>query len=290
MLAAAPGVAYVHEPFNVDYPPGEGVCRVRFPYWYTAVTAENERLYRDALRDTVALRYSLGAALRAARSARDLRRCLDEYRRYRDSRGRGATALVKDPLAFFSAEWLASRFDMSVVVVVRHPAAFASSLVKLNWTHPFSHFVEQPVLMRDLLRPFADEIRAFSASERPVLDQAILLWRIVYTSALRYRERNPEWIFVRHEELSRDPVGEFAALYHRLGLEPTAKARAVIEEHSSSRDPSDVDASAGSEHILRRDSRANMMNWRRRLTPEQIERVRAGVEDVSPAFYAAEDW
>ncbi len=64
---------------------------------------------------------------------------------------RGATPLVKDPIALFSAEWLAATFDMRVLVMIRHPAAFAASIRRRGWRHRFADFLEQPLLMRDLL-------------------------------------------------------------------------------------------------------------------------------------------
>jgi hypothetical protein len=75
----------------------------------------------------------------------------------------GSAALIKDPFAFFSSEWLAERFDMAVVVVIRHPAAFVSSIINLNWSHPFSHFLEQTLLLNERLVPFEDEIREYAA-------------------------------------------------------------------------------------------------------------------------------
>jgi hypothetical protein len=73
--------------------------------------------------------------------------------------------LIKDPIALFAAEWLADVFGVRVVVLIRHPAAFAASLKRLNWTHPFGDFLAQPLFMRDLLAPFEEDIRRFAAAE-----------------------------------------------------------------------------------------------------------------------------
>ena len=37
--------------------------------------------------------------------------------------------------------------------------------------------------------------------EHDIIEQAILLWNLVHCVLLRYREKNPGWIFVRHEDL-----------------------------------------------------------------------------------------
>ena len=51
-----------------------------------------------------------------------------------------------------------------------------------------------------------------------------------------------------------------------------------------------VDREVNGRQFLTRDSRANVDNWRRRLTPTEVERVRARVADVSPLFYGDDEW
>jgi hypothetical protein len=48
--------------------------------------------------------------------------------------------IIKDPIGALSSDWLARNFDLEVVVLVRHSAAFAASLKRLNWRHPFEHY------------------------------------------------------------------------------------------------------------------------------------------------------
>jgi hypothetical protein len=175
---------------------------------------------------------------------------------------------------------------MDVVVVVRHPAAFASSIVRLGWRHPFADFLAQPRLMDAHLRPFEPEIRRFAEREQPLLDQAILLWRVLHHVMRTYRDREPAWSFVRHEDLSRDPDGGFAALYGRLALAFDDRARHVVARHS---DPSNPAEAAQAQDVAL-DSRANVSAWKRRLDAAEVERVRAGTADVWPAFYTEADW
>jgi hypothetical protein len=126
MLALAPGVGYVHEPFSPRTP--RGLSPAGFRHYYAVVTPENAARYRSGLERSLELRYDLGAQLAGARSWRDLARVPVDYRRLRRWRGNGSRPLVKDPIALLSAEWLAETFGMDVVVLIRHPAAFAASL------------------------------------------------------------------------------------------------------------------------------------------------------------------
>jgi hypothetical protein len=290
MIAQSPGVCYIHEPFSVSDAPGPGICGVTFENWFTHIDATNERRYYAALRKTIALDYALGAAVRSIRGSGDLRRVLDEYLLVTMHRLRRSRALLKDPIALLSAEWLAERFDMSVVVLVRHPAAFVSSIKRLNWLHPFEHFTRQERLMDTLLRPFASQVEVYATTEQSLFDQAILLWKILHHAIAQYRQRHPDWIFLRHEDLSRDYLNGFRTLYRCLDLEFTDSVAAAIEEYCKASNPTEVVAPVGSDAALRRNSRSNIWNWQQRLTSAEISRIRDSVEDVSRVFYADEDW
>ena len=128
--------------------------------------------------------------------------------------------MLKDPIALFSSEWLASRFGMDVAVLIRHPAAFTASVKRLHLRHPFDHFLAQPLLMQDWLEPFAGEIERFAAAEQDIVDQGILLWLILHHAIAGFQERHPEWLFVRLEDLS-NPVPEFRQVFADLDLELT---------------------------------------------------------------------
>ena len=131
---------------------------------------------------------------------------------------RGVRPLLKDPIAVFSAEWLAETFGAQVVVLIRHPAAFADSLNRAGWNYDFSNFLRQPLLMERYLYRFADEIRAAAAQPMDILDQASLLWRAIYHTVYEYQQAHPAWYFVRHEDLSLDPIAEFRRLFGYLDL------------------------------------------------------------------------
>jgi hypothetical protein len=222
----------------------------------------------------------------AADVPRFLLRSAREYARLLAYRALGAPPLVKDPIALFSAEWLASRFGMDVVIVIRHPAGFASSLKRLGWTFPFPDLLDQPLLMRDLLRPFEAELARRAERPGDILDQAALLWRMMHHVIADYRTRHPGWTFVRHEDLSREPVREFEGLFGKLGLGFTKRARDLIAETTDPANPADpADA-----HSLRRDSKAGASIWKERLAPGEVRRIRAAVGDVSKLFYSDAEW
>jgi hypothetical protein len=284
MLALAPGVTYVHEPFNPRTAPG--LSPAGFDRYFTVVTRENEARYRPGLERTLRFRYGLGAQLRSLRGPADLARGGRDLVRTERARLSGSRPLMKDPIALLSAEWLAGSFGMDVVVLIRHPAAFAASLKRLGWKHSFATFLNEDGSLPEVLRPYEAEIR--EQAERPgeILAQAALLWRLLYHAVDGYRERHPDWVFLRHEDASLDPVGTFAQLYERLGLELTPAAQAEIERASAPENPSEL----STPHAVELDSAASLGRWRGDLTAEEIETLRERTRDVWTRFYSDADW
>lgn len=286
-LALDPDIGYLHEPFRPDLHGDLAGPRIR--YWNRYITEENEEKYVERFSRTLRFDYNLSAELRAVGSSKDVLRMGRDIARFAYHRLRGARPLVKDPGAFFSAEWLAQRFDMAVVVLIRHPAAFAGSLKRMNWTYDgFEHFLKQPLFLRDHLAPFEDEIRAFAHEKRDVVDQAILLWRIFIHLTNTFKERHPNWIFARHEDLSRRPVEAFRTLYRQLDLNFTSKIEETIRERTRPNNPRD--APDGIAHQMERDSRANIWTWKDRLTDEEIKRIRTKLSEVARPHYEETDW
>jgi len=263
MLAASPAVAYIHEPFNPNrHRPG--ICSAKFDYWFTYVTKENEERFYRPLKGTVLLQYDLGAALRNVRDPRTLARTVKNY-----------TRLVVDKGAVGGCSLAAVRGNLQDLAQ-QHPAAFVGSLKRQRWSHPFWRFLDQPNLMRDHLGRFREQIAEYAERPDDINDQACLLWRIIYDVVNKYKASHNDWIFLHHEDISRDPIGQFRLLYGKLRLQFTSAIKKTVERHScppNLRDPAHSDD-------LTQDSRLNIWSWKQRLTAEEIAYVRENVEDV----------
>lgn len=283
MIAKSPEVGYIHEPFNVRYRPG--ICGARFDNWFTYVCDHNSSEYYDHLRKCLEFKYQFAKQLKSIRTPRNAVRLVEDYSRFSINRIFRVRPLMKDPIAVFSAEWLARTFAMDVIVLVRHPAAFAGSLKQANWPHPFQHFLNQPLLMKNHLSVYADEIEKLSREETDLVDQSILLWNLIHSTIIKYKKSYPTWHFVRHEDISANPVDEFRKIFLQINLNYSRSVQREILQYSS-RDDTGYDKT----HSIRRDSKASIWNWKKRLSNEEIERVRAGTIDVSSNFYGEEEW
>lgn len=279
MLALAPGVAYVHEPFSPATSPG--ISGAPFARYYERVTADNERVYARKLERTLAFRYDLGSALATLRTPEDALHAARDAAAFVRARFTRARPLVKDPIALRSADWLADRFGMAVVVTIRHPAAFAASAIRLGYAPDLRVFLDDERLSR-----FEPELRRRLAEPGDSLEQAALVWRLLYALVDGYRSSRPDWLFVRHEDASLAPLETFERLYGHLGLDWTARVRREVARASSSRNPPE----AATKHAVRLDSAASVGRWRERLSPDAVERLREATRDVWPLFYSDEDW
>jgi hypothetical protein len=284
MLAANPQTAYISEPLNVLHRPG--VLRIRVPHWYTYICADNETDYLESFSELITYRYHLLAEIASLRSLKDFFRMNRDLGIFMSGHLFGKRLLLKDPFAVFSLDWFAERLECQIVVTVRHPAGFASSLKRLNWSFDFRDLLNQPLLMRDALEPYREEMQSIRPDD--VVGQAALLWVLIYHNVHAARQRNPALRVVRHEDLSRDPVTGFRTLYAEMGLDFTPRVERAILNSSSSENP--VELSREKVHSVNLDSRANLDNWKRRLSSGEIARIRQATEAVAQLYYPDVEW
>jgi len=284
MLSAAHNTAYISEPLNVLH--RRGVYRADVKHGDEYITEGEKEKYLPAFRELFNFRYHLFAEIGSLHSQKDFMRMGRDLSIFAKGKLQGQRALLKDPFAVFSTPWFAQKLNCQVVITIRHPGGFASSLKRLNWNFDFRDLLNQPLLMRDHLESDRADMESMPADD--IVGQSALLWRMIYRSVHTTRELFPTLKIVRHEDLSLDPVAGYKSLYESLGLTFDEKVRDTILNSSSSENPTEL--SKKKVHSVKLDSRANMGNWKKRMTPEEITRIRKLTEDVSHLFYADDEW
>lgn len=281
LLGMSREITYLHEPFSNEHP---GWAGGRLPRQFQYICEENEAAFRPITDRMMALRYPAWEQLPRLRRARSIGRLGIDWALSVWGRLRQLRPLLKDPLAVFSAPWLAHTYGMRVVMIVRHPAGFASSLKRLHWTFDFQQLADQPLLLRHVLPRYADQIRAYAAQPPDIIEQAILLWNIIYDAVDQFRAQHPDWLIVQHDVLARAPLEGFQRLYTALGLRWDAQVAAQVTAYSS---PDNVkEVAADRPATIKRDSAATAVTWRTRLSPDDIARVEAGTREVEAKFRA----
>ncbi|MEM6445426.1 MAG: sulfotransferase [Cyanobacteria bacterium J06642_2] len=290
MLDLAPEVLYIHEPFNPQVIPFEyHLVRPPFVGHFHYVTARDRDATSYYLKHRLGLFYPWWQDVQVRP---DLKRALGatmRWRKYWTIHRTRRRPLLKDPLALMSVEWLVELLEPDVIISVRHPAAYVSSIKRLNWDVGPQLFLPQPELCETYLQPFVDDLQALkAASERDIVGESILAWRIFHHVIHLYQEAHPEFIVVRTEDLSRDPGKGYRNLFERLNLPFSDDIRDRVLAYSSASNPKE--AGQGRADQIARDSQATISVWKQRLTPTEIDRIRRETEDIAPLFYSDEDW
>jgi hypothetical protein len=266
ILSASPQVRYIHEPFNIGINPQNSL-----KYWYQYIHESDKaqevmdylhHYYRITPRDRA--KY-----LSRVRNTGDLKSFTNKYVLKRNK-----YLLVKDPIMFFSAEWFAKTHDASVIITIRHPAAFVASLKVKNWHFDFFNFTEQDALMELFTPEIKEKVQEYAHQKPDIIDTGILMWNIIHAFILQYQERNPDWIFVRHEDLSDNPVEEFRKIFTKLSIPFDDYIENKIIESTQ----------ANTQDTLKRNASENKESWRRRLSDLEIERVLFGTKEIAERF------
>ena len=113
------------------------------------------------------------------------------------------------------------------------------------------------------------------------VEQAILLWNIIYSFIGKMRIKHPEWLYIRHEDLSTDPLGYFKKEFDN-------KIKDKIKMFSDSSNP--AEAENGIAHQLKRNSYENIKNWQHRLDINEIDKIKEKTQNVYSEFYSYNDW
>jgi hypothetical protein len=184
-----------------------------------------------------------------------------------------------------SLDWITNEFDLDLICLIRHPAAFVASLRRAHWAFDFGNFLRQAKLMQDWLEPFREQLQNPPESDA---EKGALLWTCIYHVLSCQSDSHPDWLVLRLEDICGDPMASFGMIYERLDLAYQQKIRRGISRHSHEGNP--VEAPPGEFHLIRRDSRSIPGLWRSQLAQNEIKRIRAIVEPVASQYYTEAEW
>lgn len=254
-MLATPGVWHVHEPFNphqglwdreLEYAvPGEG--RPDIDRFVAKILSGR---HRRALRMPHSHRWFLPIRLLPQRPSR---------------------VLIKDPSAALLGEYLTRRHGMRTLVLFRHPAAVAQSVVRLGWPtgRLVGSLLESERLVADWFEPMLDMME--EARGRRDLFSGTVLYACVARILEGFVRRNPAGMTpLVFEGLCADPIAGFRELYRELDLPYDT---AVAERHRllCFRE-GEVDSGP---HAVRRSSMNMAERWKRELSATDVEIVRS---------------
>ena len=286
MLAVGGHSTYISEPLNKWH--RVGVLSTPINYWYTYICENNEVTFEKGFFEMLEYRYHFWSEIRSLRSLKDIGRMVRDFSNFGRGKFSNLRPVIKDPFAVFSAPWFSGRLGCKVVITIRHPAAFASSLKRLDWAFNFNDLLSQPLLMRDWLEPYRTEMENIKPDSDSIVVQSSLLWTMIYKVVEQYSLGQTEFYLVRHEDLSRNPVEGFRNLFAKLGFEFSIKAEKAIFKSSNSNNPGEL--SKKSAHSVHLNSQENLTNWKRRLNSNEISIIREIAGEVASYYYTEQEW
>lgn len=279
-------VDYIHEPFNPDC----GIPSIDRRFLYLRPDGSDAELYRESIdglfRYQVRLRtgyYPEDSALkRAAKSVVGSRGPF--YLRLAKLNPFHTAAVIKDPIGCLLTAYLSERHGVKPVIMVRHPVAVAASVKRLGWSPDLAFVTGQPHLVEDHLH--ADPLR--EADTDTAIRASAWEWRVLNTVLLAEARRHPDWLVVRHEDLSEDPVTTFRELFEKLDLPWTAAVRRRIVRRTSGRNPKE--ARRGRTQDFSRDSRGLLDLRLGMLSADERREVFEIAGNVAPDLYSEDSY
>jgi hypothetical protein len=141
--------------------------------------------------------------------------------------------------------------------------------------------------LRDYLSTLEHRLQLLDKSNSDIIDETALMWKTMYFVVLKYKQEYPEWIYLRHEYLSRNTVGQFRKLFRMLGLNFTDEVRERIVEYSNESNPS---YSKGLDKPIKLNSKKVISRWKKELSAREVKKIKKIVGDVSKYYYSDSDW
>lgn len=292
MLALAPGVLEIEEPFNFE----TGIIGMDQPFLYMPMHAklnsEDERYkqlitalleggawykqsplrpeatnpFRQLARSLLVSRQNLGYKLQTKNPF------VDRY-------------VIKDANACFMAEYMDKHFQTKTVVIIRHPTATIASYKRLGWRYDLGGLQTQSMLMYDFLEPIIGKVNPKKISP---IEEWSYLWLSIYTVLTQCADRDPRMTLITHEQLSQQPQETLRGLYKYLGLDYSSGIQHEVEKHTSGDNP--ADPRDGAVHDLYRNSAAVNGRWKKLLSTEEAATIRRITESVAYLYFNDSSW
>ncbi|MBN2860283.1 MAG: sulfotransferase [Sphaerochaetaceae bacterium] len=267
MLSESPNTLYLWEPFQAGLKSNnqDGI----FDFWYEFKSGDDKsqayskflsNYSKLSLKDLrLAITWNKDNRIFYIRNA--LRKLLMQmkFKQYR--------LLLKDPISVFSVPWIDQiSQELKVIVLLREPVGFVNSLLSLGWDIGIQDIAEQEELMNWLPDEYSTRVNETCIrKETDIVKKAVLLWEIVYLRVLEYMETNPEWMYVKLEDITQEP-DIFRKMFEYCELDQNNDIRHRIVKHYLKRSDS-VTNSSRSDGII--------------LDPDTAEFVRKETEGIS---------
>ncbi|GAA4047799.1 sulfotransferase [Parerythrobacter jejuensis] len=286
LLATADEYHLLHEPLNPE--PTLSYDSLRPPRWYEYYGTDRFEELAQALAvflDRNSFPAQVLDRLSSVRTPQEVGQVARYCQRKMPFVLSARPAVLKDPFLAFSARTLQQELGMKVVLTLRHPAGFAESMIRKAGQFDFSDLASQHSLL-ETVPDEADEICRFAASNPPAIEQAALLWRVIYGFAARYLVPDARTMTVRQEDMVSNTQAAIDRLFAFAHAQPTPSTGRLVAKNLQAQS----DDHAGGSYI-RRDGAAATNKWRERLGADDIALLQEQTGELAARLgYNDFDW
>jgi hypothetical protein len=279
----------IHEPLNNDS--GIGWIGLDNLNYFTYIHKDNSHLFKKEFDRTI-YDYDYRAAKQFYRDTGigNAYRIVNDIIRSFRYKLNNKRALLDDPFAVFSAEWFYEQYNADIIIMIRHPASFVSSLKLLNYSFDFSHILDQKHLVDNKLQNYISELIEFTTKEKSIVEQGELLWRMIYDVVGRYRDiYNSKWLFLCFEDIVRYPDENYERMLNyagvRLDKTDIQKIKSRICKTANDKEVEILNKNVNDYSIT-----DHLKRFRTLLTANEIDYIKMKSEVVWKQFYTEEDW
>jgi hypothetical protein len=289
-IAYDKNITYVHEPFNInDEPVYQKIFTYKFKHFYACIPycrEEDENEVYKAFKKLFSLTnnpfdYALKICIARPKDFKIPLRFFKYF--FENYFNKQKNVLLKDPAALFAAPWLYEKFHCQVICTTRHPLAFVGSQKKWNWDVAVSnkYISQQEKFINQFLPDYVNEIKAYSTSNPDFIERACFAWNIYNRVVLSYKQKYPDWMFYRYEDLAENPTENFKEIFQKLGFPYTDQIVRKINKVSVNSNIVETKTLS----FQTRNSASCINTWKNRLTEDEINKIIALTNDTAKHFY-----
>jgi hypothetical protein len=175
----------------------------------------------------------------------------------RPGRGRASGLIVsKSVHACLAIDWIATKFDVDVLVVLRHPGNVLSSWLELDLPDRDRDLGGYTRVRQRFLEGWDAPLPGVGSVERAAWQLGLLMAALEESA-----QTHTDWVVRTHEQICSDPEKEFRRLFAELGLAWGPTTSKLLETSDN----------PGSGFSLNRKSSELADSWRTRLDQEDVD-------------------
>ena len=260
--------------------------------WYEYIHSKNEKKYIQYIENALSNKYHLIHEFPFQESISQKIKVfyLKTNSILRKSSYDSTPLILVEPLGLLSSDWFSKTYKCKMLIIIRHPAAIISSLKLNNIRYNFNgsnSLLVQDEFVNNNIHNLVKDNKNFPKSD-DIIGQGILMWKILYSYLQKLQKSNKDWIFVKHEDLSIDPMNEFQLLFKKLGF-PFRNMTINKINKLSSTDNSNY-LLPGQRDNNKRNSKELIYRWHEILSKDEVSRIREKVSSISNIWYDEKSW